>query len=110
MYKGKRDDHISIRVPQGNCYEYTSSGGEPYIEIVVPVGGNEPYQWSSIMVRPDQVCYDHIDPDKYNIIEYLNRSTRLKLAKKQAVQNGRTIISIDTVTPMQLLAYFEFCN
>ena len=67
MYKGKRDDHLTIRVPQRLCYLYESKSGEEFVEIRLPNGNDD--TWYSFMVKPAQVFYDYEEPDLFNVIE-----------------------------------------
>ncbi len=110
MVKGRRDDHATLRVPQELCYRYTSKATGAFIEVRLP-GGNDD-EWDSFMVKPDQVFYDHANPDKYNIIEQLNRDTNIVVSHKERVGNNQKIIP-DTeryYDPLELQAVFKFCN
>lgn len=91
MYKGKRDHHLAMRVPQANCFPYTSTSGEEFIEIMLP--GYRPDTWFSFMVKPDQVFYDADDPDAYNIIEGINRHTQILVTQKRIADGRRATIA-----------------
>lgn len=80
MYKGKRDDHLTIRVPQRLCYLYESKSGEEFVEIRLPNGNDD--TWYSFMVKPAQVFYDYEEPDFFNVIEGLNRDTKIRISRK----------------------------
>lgn len=92
MYKGQRDDHLTIRVPQRLCHLYKSKLDEEFVEVCLPWGGAK--MWRSFMVKPSQVCYDYDNPDTYNIIEGLNRNTKIIISTKMATNNGtgRTVV------------------
>lgn len=40
MYKGHRDDHLAIRVPQRLCHLYKSKLDEEFVEVCLP-GSNK---------------------------------------------------------------------
>lgn len=110
MYKGRRDDHMSIRVPQAHCEVYHATTGK-FIEVKLP--GFGPTEWYSFMVTPDQVCFDHLNPDMYNIIEGINRNTKVLVNKKGLDGQGRRVMLANTdiyYDPMELLMVFRVCN
>ena len=110
MYKGRRDDHITIRVPQAHCEKYNATTGR-FIEIKLP--GFTDTEWDSFMVDPKQVCYDHIMPDTFNIIEELNRNTKVLVNRKTVDDKGkRTIVPGTDVyyDPTELITLFRACN
>lgn len=94
MYKGRRDDHVSLRIPQQFCYIYEAKSGKEFVEICLP-GGNKK-EWRSFMVNPSQVCYDYENPNLYNIIEGLNRDTKIKISTKIVDENAKRIIVPNT--------------
>ena len=112
MFKGRRDDHITIRVPQELCYKYASKTGQKFIEIRLPGGDDD--AWYSFMVEPSQVFFDHAAPDKYNIIEGINRDTEIVVSQKKASNNsvGRSAVSdsAETYDPLMILHCFESIN
>ena len=87
MYRGQRDDHFPpIRVPQINCDKYFSSTSGKWVEIKTwqsPDGST----WESFMVIPDQVRFDHLNPNEFNIskavaesrFSFITSSTRLSV-------------------------------
>lgn len=111
MYKGERDDHISIRVPQAHCEYFVNKLGK-FVEVKLP--GFTDSEWESFMVGVGQVYYDHIWPDVFNIIENLNRGTALKVSRKiKDLNTGNVTILRDTereVDPTIMLSYFRACN
>lgn len=112
MYKGRRDDHINLRVPQENCFKYTAQTGQKFIEIKLPGFTND--EWYSFMVDTSQVFYDYEEPDRFNIIEDLNRDTKIKVSKKLAANNnsGRVMVADSEfeADPLLLIAYFIDAN
>lgn len=76
MYKGKRDAHIAIKVPQSLCFEVTNSSGVWIAVYVPPFNVNRPMsEWKAFIVTPDQVYwYDSV----YNVIENINNHTRIR--------------------------------
>ena len=113
MYKGTRDDHMSIRVPQKNCYPYHSKRGLDLIEVRLPGGTME--RWDSFMIAPEQVCYDHINPEQYNILEDINRNTLIQLCTKQAndhAPNGQLPVegTSRSITPWGIVEAFGEYN
>ena len=107
MYRGKRDDHLTIRVPQANCFEYDASSGETFIEVMLP--GYRPDAWFSFMVKPDQVFYDGNDPEHYNIIEGINRNTQILVSRKRIADGRRVTIDGSTrrYDPKDLQSFFS---
>ena len=113
MVKGSRDDHATLRVPQENCFNYTSkSTKEEFVEVKLPNYTDE--KWDSFMVKPDQVYFDHANPDVYNIIEQLNRDTKILVSTKKKVSNsGDRIIVADSnryFDPLELIVLFKDYN
>ena len=112
MFKGRRDDHITIRVPQELCYKYASKTGQKFIEVRLP-GGDED-AWYSFMVEPAQVFFVHAEPDKYNIIEGINRDTEIVVSQKKISNNsvGRSAVadSSEIYDPLLILYCFENIN
>lgn len=110
MYKGTRDDHISIRVPQAHCDKYNAINGK-FIEIKLP--GMTPTEWDSFMVDPGQVFFDHIMPDMFNIIEGLNRNTKVLVNHKVLDDKGRRSVVAGTdvyYDPTEIITLFRACN
>ena len=113
MYKGRRDDHISIRIPQERCYKYRSSTGQDFIELVLEDNTATNDTWISLMVDPKQVFYDHTNPDKFNIIEGLNRNTNVSISiKSSPLSKSRSIVpnSEIIIDPMGLYVYLKDYN
>lgn len=110
MVKGRRDDHATLRVPQELCYRYTSKSTGTWIEVRLPGGDDD--EWDSFMVKPDQVFYDHANPDKYNIIESLNRDTQIVVSRKIKKGSSQSIVpdSERYYDPIGLLLEFKDCN
>mgnify|MGYP007070201998 FL=1 len=113
MYKGKRDDHITLRVPQDICFEFMSSKTGLWIEVVIAQNPNG--TWDSFMVRSKQVCFDHLNPDKYNIIEEINRYTDIMVCTKQtdptAIDGRRIVPNTERYfDPFDLFKLFAHCN
>lgn len=96
MYKGRRDDHLSLKIPQQFCRIYESKSGKEFVEICLP--GSNKREWRSFMVSPSQVCYDYENPDLYNIVEGLNRDTKIKISTKVAVDNKANRIIVPNTT------------
>lgn len=94
MHKGHRDDHLAIRVPQRLCHLYKSKLDEEFIEVCLP--GSNKKEWRSFMVSPSQVCYDHKNPNLYNIVEGLNRDTKIKISTKVVDSKANRIIVPNT--------------
>lgn len=110
MYKGRRDDHFSFRVPQEQCDLYKAPNGV-FVEIKLP--GWTDTLWNSFMIKPDQVCYDHAMPDAYNIIEKLNRNARILVSQKAIAPDGTryTVKGTDCYyRPIELAAVFHEYN
>ena len=113
MVKGRRDDHATLRVPQENCFRYTSKmTKEKFIEVKLP--GYTDDTWDSFMVKPDQVFFDHANPNVYNIIEQLNRDTQIQVSTKEKANNaeGRTVVADSDryFDPLELKVLFKDCN
>lgn len=114
MYRGQRDDHFPpIRVPQINCDKYFSSTSGNWVEIKTwqsPDGST----WESFMVIPDQVRFDHLNPNEFNLIENLNRDSQIKLSQKTLANNqeGRILVpgSEHIVDPATILFLFKDYN
>lgn len=87
MYKGKRDAHVSIRVPMELCYLVQTMSG-PFVEILVPPynHNSKPInEWASFMVMEEQVCF--MD-EHYNKIEQVNAYTAIRLCQHYNDANG----------------------
>ena len=95
MYKGRRDDHLTIRVPQRLCFVYESKSGTEFVEICLP--GSNKKEWRSFMVSPSQVCYDYDNPDLYNIVEGINRNTKIVVSTKVVNKENRIIVPNTTI-------------
>lgn len=113
MVKGKRDDHTTLRVPQENCFYYTSkTTEEQFIEVKLPDYTDD--TWDSFMVKPDQVFFDHANPNVYNIIEQLNRDTKILVSTKKKVNNTENRVIIGNSNryfdPLELKALFKDYN
>lgn len=82
MFKGQRDAHVSIKVPQSCCYGVVI-GVTPLVEVIVPdedgyFDADEDGEiiGKGLAIDPSQVCFLS---DKDNIIEDLNANTTLKM-------------------------------
>ena len=114
MYKGRRDEFAQrIRVPQANCDRYVSNTSGKWVEIKTWISPDQS-TWESFMVLPDQVHYDHLNPDTYNFIENLNRDANIKLSQKTIANNsdGRALIpnTERIVDPATILLLFKDYN
>ena len=76
MYRGQRDAHLVIKVPQTLCYEIKNASGI-WVEVFVPPLNLDLAfeRWKSFVVPPEQVFWY----DKwYNAIESINAHTRIR--------------------------------
>lgn len=111
MYVGKRDAHLTIKVPMDLCFRIEMSGVE-WIEVMVPPSRpeyrNKP--WLSMVVRPRQVFW--LD-DKFNIIEGVNAHTRIRLCEHYTDHDGFRRIREGTdvfVDPQNIINNFDEYN
>ena len=108
MYKGKRDAHILIKVPQSLCFEIKNASGI-WVEVYVPpFNVNRPMsEWKSFVVIPEQVYwYDNT----YNIIEDINAHTRIRCCSHYTDNNGLRRIIPDTdleLDPYEIIQHIE---
>lgn len=110
MYKGRRDDHFTLRVPQAHCFKYNAQTGK-FIEVRLP--GFTDNEFDSFMVDPRQVYYDHVMPDVFNVIEELNRGTQIQVSHKIIDDKGNRVIVPGTdryYDPVELAVIFRACN
>lgn len=86
MYIGKRDAHLTVKVPMSLCFLVEMSGME-WVEVMIPPSRPENRQkpWLSMVVRPNQVFW--LD-DKFNIIENINAHTQIKLCEHYTDNQG----------------------
>ncbi len=111
MYAGKRDAHLTIKVPMSLCFLITINNMD-WIEIMVPpsLKENMTKPWLSMVVQPKQVFW--LD-DTFNLIENINANTCIKLCEHYTDEMGYRRIVPGTelfVNPQNIITNFENYN
>ncbi len=100
MYKGRRDPEIGIVVKQALCSEYESKSDHTlWVEIFVPRTVNAPYEWGTIMVKPNQV--DFID-DTYNLVRVNNGAAIVNSTKDK---DTHAVMDSEKMTPYNIIGH-----
>ena len=97
MYRGKRDPYVDIIVSQKFCETYIGQDGREWVEIYVPRSQGAPYEWGTIMVRPEQVFA--VD-DEYNLVQVNNFAQIVNSTKET---NTHAVLDSETMTPYMII-------
>lgn len=107
MYKGKKDAHLTIRVPMELCFAITNDSGE-WIEVMVPPSDFVTNKsWASFLVRPNQVFWDD---ECNNRIEGILKNASIKCCEHFNDENGIRRIVPGTefnLDPFDVMKYIE---
>lgn len=110
MYVGKRDAHLTIKVPMELCFE-TKFSGATWIEVLVPQDTDPKMDpWMSFVVKPQQVFWL---TRGYNVIEEINKDTKIRCIKHYTDEFGNrrhipeTEVMLDPYDIMKAMDTFE---
>ena len=98
-YKGRRDPEVGIVIRQALCDIYRGKDSTKWIEIFIPRSDGAPYQWGTIMVKPEQV--DFID-DVYNLVRVNDRAEIVNSTKEK---DTRVILDSEKMTPDVIIGH-----
>lgn len=98
-YKGRRDPEVGIVIKQSLCEVYRGADHTKWIEIFIPRSDGTPYEWGTIMVKPEQV--DYID-NVYNLVRVNDKAEIVNSTKEK---DTRSILDSEKMTPDVIIGH-----